>query len=186
MCFGDCLLAATDQYVKDGKDHIWLTFPSIEQLGEHWSQFITRELVGRPAQFAGDAELKKKKRVFGVIRFDESFAGLDQAGAQFVKDLRGKGVPLAADVPYELDLAQAQENARNMIAKLKDGEGHDRDLRGRPGHAVVGHEGSHRAELLPRVGRARRRVHRHVAVRPPVRPDSSGSTRSACRRCRRR
>ncbi len=120
MCFGDCLLAATDQYVKDGKDHIWLTFPSIEQLGEHWSQFITRELVGRPAQFAGDAELKKKKRVFGVIRFDESFAGLDQAGAQFVKDLRGKGVPLAADVPYELDLAQAQENARNMIAKLKE------------------------------------------------------------------
>jgi hypothetical protein len=119
LCFGDCLLAATDQYVRDAEDHVWLTFPSIEQLGEHWSQFITRELVGRPAQFAGDPDLAKQERVFGVIRFDESFAGLDQAGAQFVKDLRGKDVPLAADVPYELDLAQAQENARNMIAKLK-------------------------------------------------------------------
>jgi Periplasmic binding protein len=119
MCVGDCLLAATDQYVKDAKDHVWLTFPSIEQLGEHWSQFITRELVGRPAQFAGDPDIAKKKRVFGVIRFDESFAGLDQAGAEFVKELRRKGAPLAADVPYELDLAQAQENARNMIAKLK-------------------------------------------------------------------
>ena len=55
-----------------------------------------------------------------MVRFDESFAGLDQAGAAFVKLLREKGAPLEADIPYELDLAKAQENARNMIAKLKD------------------------------------------------------------------
>lgn len=119
LCLGDCLLAATDGYVEEGKDHIWLTFPSIEQLGEHWSQFLTRELVGRKAQFAGDAALRDRERVFGMIRFDESFAGLDQAGREFVKELKGKGVPLAAEIPYELDLARAQENARNMVAKLK-------------------------------------------------------------------
>jgi hypothetical protein len=119
LCVGDCLLAATDGYVKESKNHIWLTFPSIEQLGEHWSQFLTRELVGRKAKFAGDPALASRERIFGVVRFDESFAGLDQAGASFVKELRRKGVPLGAEIPYQLDLAKAQENARNMIAKLK-------------------------------------------------------------------
>ena len=97
LCVGDCLLAATDQYVKDSKDHVWLTFPSIEQLSEHWSQFLTAELVGRNAEFAGDPALQHRKRVFGVVRFDESFAGLDQAGASFVKQLRRRGVPLGAE-----------------------------------------------------------------------------------------
>lgn len=122
LCVGDCLLAATDGYVKESKNHVWLTFPSIEQLGEHWSQFLTRELVGRKAEFAGSDDLKAKERVFGVVRFDESFAGLDEAGARFVKELRRKDVPLGAEIPYQLDLAKAQENARNTIAKLKDGK----------------------------------------------------------------
>lgn len=122
LCFGDCLLAATDSYIRDTKNRVWLTFPSIEQLGEHWSQFLNRELVGRKAEFAGDPELAKRERVFGVVRFDESFAGLDQAGASFVKSLRKQGVPLGAEVPYQLDLAKAQENARDMIAKLKAGK----------------------------------------------------------------
>ena len=102
-----------------------------------------------------------------------------------MKELRRKGVPLGAEIPYQLDLAKAQENARNMIAKLKDGEGHHGHLRRRPGHAGVAHDGSDRAELLPRVGGARRGVHRHVAVRPAATTRSSGRTRSACRRCRR-
>jgi Periplasmic binding protein len=119
LCIGDCLLAATDSYVKQSKDHVWLTFPSIEQLGEHWGQFLTRELVGRNAKFAGDPKMQTRKRVFGVVRFDESFAGLDQAGAGFVKQLRRQGVKIGAEIPYQLDLAKAQENARNMIAKLK-------------------------------------------------------------------
>jgi hypothetical protein len=118
MCLGDCMLAATDSFVRANHDSVWLTFASIEQLGEHWAQFITRELVGRTAQYAGP-ELADDKRVFGVVRFDESFAGLDQAGSSFVKRLEAKHVQVAAEVPYQLDLSKAQENARNMIAKLK-------------------------------------------------------------------
>ena len=122
MCIGDCLLTATNSYAQKSANHVWLTFPSIEQLGAHWDEFLTRELVGRKAQFAGSPELRARKRVFGVVRFDESFAGLDQAGAGFVKQLRKQGVPLGAEIPYQLDLSKAQENARNMIAKLKAGK----------------------------------------------------------------
>ena len=101
LCVGDCLLAATDAYVEGSKNHVWLTFPSIEQLSEHWTQFIDRQLVGRPAKFAGDPALRRQERKFGVVRFDESFAGLDQAGEQFVKLLRERGAPLVADIPYD-------------------------------------------------------------------------------------
>jgi hypothetical protein len=119
MCLGDCMLAATDKFVSGTQDSVWLTFASVDQLSEHWAQFITRELVGRKATNAGEADLQGRTRVLGIVRFDESFAGLDQAGASFVKRLRAKGVEIAAEAPYELDLAKAQENARNVIAKLK-------------------------------------------------------------------
>lgn len=119
LCLGDCMLAATSQFVAQQPDRIWLTFASVEQLSEHWAQFIERELAGRRAKWAGEPALQARTRVFGVVRFDENFAGLDQAGANFTKLLKAKGVGLAADVPYQLDLAKAQEDARNTIAKLK-------------------------------------------------------------------
>jgi hypothetical protein len=119
MCLGDCMIAATDEFVRERNDTVWLTFASVDQLSEHWARFITRELVGRKATHAGDEAMHDQTRVFGVVRFDESFAGLDQAGADFVRRLRDRGVKIAADSPYELDLARAQENARNVIAKLK-------------------------------------------------------------------
>ena len=53
-----------------------------------------------------------------------------------------------------------------MIAKLKAAKVTTVIFAGDPVTPVVAHEGGDRAELLPRVGRARRRVHRHVAVRP--------------------
>ena len=119
MCIGDCMLAATDQFVKERNDHVWLTFPSVDQLTEHWSEFIRRELAGREARFAGSPVLRNQKRVFGIVRFDESFAGLDQIGASFVKLLKRQGITMAAEAGYELDLTKAQENARLMITKMK-------------------------------------------------------------------
>ena len=50
-----------------------------------------------------------------------------------------------------------------------------RDPRRRPGVPDVPHQGGDRAGLLPRVGRARVRVHRHRGVRSPVRPEAVGA-----------
>ena len=66
-------------------------------------------------------ELQALDRVIlpGLVRFDESFAGFQEAGKQLIAGLKTAGVKLAVDAPYELDIAKAQENARNTIAKLK-------------------------------------------------------------------
>ncbi|HEY7438256.1 MAG TPA: hypothetical protein VIC35_02565 [Acidimicrobiia bacterium] len=119
MCLGPCMLASTNQFAQQRADRIWLTFPSVDQLTAHWEEFLLNELNNRDAKFSGDPTFHDKKRVFGVMRFDENFAGIDQAGAKFVKELKRKGVNIAADVPYPLDLSRSEEIARNAIAKFK-------------------------------------------------------------------
>jgi hypothetical protein len=119
LCLGDCMLASSSSFVDQRAPHIWLTLPAVDQSATHWANFVTRQLAGRPARYAGDEELARQKRVFGLVRFDESFAGFQQAGKAFVGLLKDDGVTLAADAPYELDIVRAQENARNTIAKLK-------------------------------------------------------------------
>ena len=119
LCLGDCMLASSQSFVDQRAPYVWLTLPAVDQSAVHWSSFISRELNGHPAEFAGDTAFTTRTRVFGLVRFDESFAGFQQAGREFVNLLQHDGVKLAAEVPYELDLAKTQENARNTIAKLK-------------------------------------------------------------------
>lgn len=119
MCLGDCMLAASNQFAAQNKPYLWLTFPSTDQSATHWVNFISRSVAGRKAIYAGEASFQVRKRVFGLVRFDESFAGLDESGKQFAKELRARGVPIAVQAPYQLDLTKAQENARTVIAKMK-------------------------------------------------------------------
>ena len=90
MCIGDCLLAATNQYVKDSKNHVWLTFPSIEQLGEHWSQFLDPR-ARRPQRRSSPATRACTKQQAGLRRGPlrrELRRASTRPGAAFVKQLR--------------------------------------------------------------------------------------------------
>ncbi len=119
LCLGDCMLAASDAFATQNAPDIWLTFPSTDQAAEHWVRFITRQVAGRKAQYAGDTAMHDRTRAFGLVRFDESYAGLDESGKLFVRELADKGVKLAAQASYQLDLARAQEDARTIITKMK-------------------------------------------------------------------
>ena len=119
LCLGDCMLASSESFADQAAPYVWLTLPAVDQSATHWANFVARGLDGHRARYAGDKKLAHERRVFGLVRFDESFAGFQEAGKQFVAKLRADGVRLAADAPYELDLAHAQENARNTIAKMK-------------------------------------------------------------------
>lgn len=119
LCLGDCMLASSEKFVDARAPHIWLTLAAVDQAAQHWARFIGHQLAGHPARWAGDPLLRRQKRVFGLVRFDESFAGFNEAGRQFVASLKAGGIKLAADAPYQLDLSKAQENARDTIAKLK-------------------------------------------------------------------
>ena len=162
---------------KESKNHVWLTFPSIEQLGDALEPVPRRaSWPAAPAQFAGDPALRDARR---GVRRRALRRELRRArpGRRRVRQAAAKagGRRSAPRSPTSSTSRRAQENARNTIAKLKAAKVTTVIFAGDPVTPGVAHAGGHRAELLPRVGRARRGVHRHVAVRPQLRPAAVGA-----------
>jgi hypothetical protein len=118
MCLGNCSLAVPEAFIKGHAPYIFGTGPDPEQAAMLTAQLVTNLLKGGKAQYAGDA-LKDKPRVFGVVHYDTIDGQQTAAFAQLKKSLTEGGVKIAADLPFLLDLAKAQENARTEIAKLK-------------------------------------------------------------------
>ncbi len=77
------------------------------------------QLAGRPASHAGDPKLRHQVRRFGVVRFDDGTGIFDATYKQFASVLARSGTKIAIDLKYQLDLNQAQEIARTLIAALK-------------------------------------------------------------------
>ena len=118
MCLGTCSLAVPETFIKDHRPYIYSVGPTPEQAGRLTGKLVTNLLAGKKAAYAGNA-LKDKERVFGVVHYDTVDGQQKSAFAALKQTLDDGRVKLAADLPFLLDLARAQENARTMIAKLK-------------------------------------------------------------------
>src|SRR6266540_1919614 len=120
LCMGDCILAEPDSFITSRAPYIWPTLASPEQAAEHWAAFVGKELAGRKASHAGDPKLQGQKRRFGIVRYDDQAGTFDKSFQHFRGLLKQNGVHIDADIPYQLDLAKAQESARTVIARLKE------------------------------------------------------------------
>jgi hypothetical protein len=118
LCVGNCSLAVPQAFVAGHRPYMFGVGPTPEQGALLTAKLVTSLLKGKRAQYAGDA-LKTKKRVFGVVHYDTIDGQQKAAFSQLKTALSDGGVKLAADIPFLLDLAKAQENARTIIAKLK-------------------------------------------------------------------
>jgi hypothetical protein len=119
LCLGDCLIAQPQRFLVDHAPYLWPTLASPEQASEHWAAFVGTQLARGKATYAGNKELADKKRAFGVVHYDDDAGTFRQSVTHF-KSLLGKyGVRTATTVPYSLDLATAQEDARLVITKLQ-------------------------------------------------------------------
>lgn len=118
MCVGNCSLAVPQQKVVDSSPYLYGVGPTPEQAGLLTAKLITEQLAGKKAVYGGDA-VKSKSRVFGVAHYDTVDGQQKEAYATLKGALTKGGVKIAADLPFQLDLARGQENARTMIAKLK-------------------------------------------------------------------
>ncbi len=118
MCLGNCSLAVPQQTVVDNSPYLMGVGPTPEQAGLLTAKLVTDQLAGKKAVYGGDA-VKDKTRVFGVTHYD-TVDGQQKVAYQTLKDqFAKKNVKIAADLSFQLDLARGQENARTMIAKLK-------------------------------------------------------------------
>jgi hypothetical protein len=119
LCVGDCLIAQPQRFLEQHSPYLWPTLASPEQASEHWAAFVGRQLARGKAVHAGSRDLAAKKRVFGVVHYDDDAGTFRRSVAHFEDLLGNYHVKPAVTVPYTLDLATAQEDARLVITKLQ-------------------------------------------------------------------
>lgn len=118
LCF--CTVSQPIESYLKWAPHVWSTLMSSTQGYLHRAEYVCR-LTGKPAKYAGDATMHVKNRAIGLLYY-ETKDNAYKAGADFFVDEYAKqcGGKLADRQAYILDLTKAQEDARIMVARLKD------------------------------------------------------------------
>ena len=118
LCLG-CSTASPTRFMQDRAPYIWTTGQLPEQASTLAAEMIGNLFAGKPAKWAGDPAMRSKTRVFGAVHYDTPAGQQREAFKTFKSLLADRGVKLASDTQYYLDIPRAQENARTIIAKLK-------------------------------------------------------------------
>jgi hypothetical protein len=123
LCVGICSLAFPEDFTSERDPFLWSNNPSPEQANIHAAAMIGKQFAGKKAEFAGDPDLQDDERRFGFVHY-EAPDGRYKAGFEAYLDLLRDeyDVEPAADLPFFLDLSKAGENARTMIASLKEAD----------------------------------------------------------------
>jgi hypothetical protein len=118
LCLG-CGAALPDQFYQDHQPYIWGAQPSPEEFLPNIAQFVQKQLLGKPAQFAGDPAMQTKTRVFGSINFEQDppvFTSLNDVTAKCGQQ---QGYQQADTETYVFDISTFQDRATAIIAKMK-------------------------------------------------------------------
>jgi hypothetical protein len=113
-----CVIGENNDFYEDRAPLLFGISASNAQFQDHFAEWLTKQVAGRPADFAGPA-LAGEERVFGQI-YLESDEDSAVAADRLEGLLNDGGVELAERVPYQLDPARLQEQAAAAIAKLKE------------------------------------------------------------------
>jgi len=119
VCGPNCTLSEPESILEENYPYMWGPGPTPDQ-----AALLAAEMVGKlakpgKAELAGDDATRAKDRVYALVHYDTP-GGDHQPIFEALRDgLEDQGIDLALDIPFELDLATAQENARTMVAQLE-------------------------------------------------------------------
>jgi hypothetical protein len=91
--------------------------PAQWQIRQHLVSYVAEKLAGKPAAFAGEGS-DDRPRVFGMLSLATS-RGDERTVQLYEEALAERGVELAENIFYPLDLTRTQELATSAIAKMK-------------------------------------------------------------------
>ena len=120
VCGPGCAFTLPEEIVEEFEPYLWQALQTPQQ-GVLAASVAIGSLAGPgPAELAGDPAMHDQDRVYGLVHYDNVNGDHQSVYEDFVDHLGEYGIEIAADVPYTLDLARVQENARTMISKLQD------------------------------------------------------------------
>ena len=116
LCIG-CTPGQPNEFYAERDPLVWSLGTSSAQGQTHVIEFVTKQLVGRNAEYGGD-DVRDQPRTFGYLYLDSSGASADLA-QNFIDAMDAAGAPFAEVVVYALDPATIQATASQAISKLK-------------------------------------------------------------------
>ena len=119
LCIG-CGLSVPDSTFQKNAPFMWGNLQTPEQYLLNVGDYVVGRLLGRNATFAGDPKLRSKKRVFGVVHFEQDppvFGGTEELVA---KRGAAQGYKSVVNLTYQLVIPELGEKARTLVARLKD------------------------------------------------------------------
>jgi hypothetical protein len=114
-----CSGVVPDRFYQDHAPYIWGLQPTAEQFLVSLGDFITRRMVGRPAEHAGDEELRRRERVFGVVHIEQSPPVFDQVSDRTRECGSARGYEPALTETFLLDFGTMAQRATTIVAKMK-------------------------------------------------------------------
>jgi hypothetical protein len=127
LCLGlGCYTSAAIENYLRLKPHVWGWYITNTQAYKHRIEYLGKKLCGRQAKWAGDTVYKTQKRKFAILSFNDPPKDSYKAGAEFgqremTKYTGADGQQCSAELIFQtLNVQTAQEDARTIIAKLKN------------------------------------------------------------------
>jgi hypothetical protein len=119
LCIGTCSIAGPQRFIQEHSPYIWPVGPSPEQTSEMLVSFIKAQLVGKPAQYAGDPSFRTKTRTWAFLSYDTKDGRFKASWDNMVQLLKDAGVPLKLHKTYFLDFNALTQNAHDIAVALK-------------------------------------------------------------------
>ncbi|HUQ38537.1 MAG TPA: hypothetical protein VM030_00150 [Acidimicrobiales bacterium] len=104
--------------------NVYGVWPTANEYYQHVAEYWAKKLVGKNAQWAGDAAYQNQPRKFGLIWREgtksRAIADYRKSKEFFVRELKERyNITLAAEASYSYDLARAGEVSTGLITKMK-------------------------------------------------------------------
>ena len=109
--------------VAENAPYWWPTGMNPQQADTHLVEMIGKQLVGKPAEFAGDEAMQSEERVFGWIQAETETDEYKERNDAFEEEFSSEyGGEIADDarVTYLFDPSKAADIATTAVTRLKD------------------------------------------------------------------
>lgn len=117
MCIG-CTPGQPPEWYADRDPNVWGLAISAAQARAHGREMISKQLIGKNAEHAGDEAFQSQPRKFGLVYISSSPESVE-INEGFAAQLTEDGADVAEILPYTLDPGTIQSQASQIIAKLK-------------------------------------------------------------------
>ena len=104
------------EWFTERRPYVWSNFPDCSVASEAATEYGTKKVFGKPAEFAG-GDLAGRERTVGLIAPNN--LEYQQCADSFEEGLAAEGNALTLRLDYTLDVATLQSQAANLLAQVK-------------------------------------------------------------------